>query len=390
MAGGAMLSVAWHGQADAQAHWSQHRDSALGVVSNGMPAPNAADCGMASELPMARVHLPLLGDAPGAAMLAGAPQDEAAPQALRDLAHAAAPLLYETWCSDSVLRSGRHRDVRFRCNDEVLFGSISVEETDLPPQAQAYMQEHNATPLTAAAYAAYAAVFETLVQQGFDYLLRIWNYVPEIVAQRDGSERYWQFNSGRQAAFRAAGRSVSGAVPAACALGSAQGPLTVFFIATRRAPITLENPRQISAFNYPRQYGPSSPTFARGVCLDQLPTPYLFISGTASIVGHETLHRGDVVLQTRETLANLQAVVAQANRLEGLRSGRAHFVLAQLSLRVYLRHAEDFARVRDELMAAFADAPQRPPMVYVRADICRADLLVEIEASGGYPMTVAQ
>ena len=37
----------------------------------------------------------------------------------------------------------------------------------------------------------------------------------------------------------------------------------------------------------------------------------LFVSGTASIVGHETQHRGDVVAQTRETLANLSSVLAE-------------------------------------------------------------------------------
>src|SRR3546814_13424709 len=38
----------------------------------------------------------------------------------------------------------------------------------------------------------------------------------------------------------------------------------------------------------------------------------LFISGTASIVGHQTLHAGNVAAQAHETLTNLQSIVGQA------------------------------------------------------------------------------
>ncbi len=109
----------------------------------------------------------------------------------------------------------------------------------------------------------------------------------------------------------------------------------------------------------------------------------LFVSGTASIVGHETLHAGDVVAQTRETLAKLEAVFAEANRVS--RSGRRH---RAASLKVYVRHPQDAARVRREVFAALGPAADAH---FLRADICRHDLLVEIEAiayadaAGGRP-----
>ncbi len=49
----------------------------------------------------------------------------------------------------------------------------------------------------------------------------------------------------------------------------------------------------------------------------------LFISGTASIVGHRSLHIGDTAAQTRETLTNIEALLGEANRL----AGGAHFDL---------------------------------------------------------------
>jgi len=125
------------------------------------------------------------------------------------------------------------------------------------------------------------------------------------------------------------------------------------------------------------------------VCIELEKTPYLFISGTASIVGHQTMHVGDVVLQTRETLNNLRAVIDAANQRYSLEDGSPRFTLAALNFRVYIRRSQDFDVVRAELVAAFGTEVPVPPIVYLRSDVCRPDLLVEIEAAGGYPMEVS-
>ena len=193
-------------------------------------------------------------------------------------------------------------------------------------------------------------------------------------------ERYRQFNVGRQDAFLSHGRSVIGNVPAACALGSAAGGLQIAFLAARAEPIGIENPRQVSAYHYPSQYGPRSPTFSRA-CLAHLGgRDLLFISGTASIVGHRTLHEGDVAAQARECLHNIQAVIAEANR----RAPGTDFRLDNLAYKVYVRRPEDLVKVRHEL-TQFIQAPVSA--VFLQADVCRADLLVEIEASGGHGVT---
>jgi enamine deaminase RidA (YjgF/YER057c/UK114 family) len=192
-------------------------------------------------------------------------------------------------------------------------------------------------------------------------------------------ERYHQFNIGRQDAFLAHGRSVIENVPAACALGSATGALTVAFLAVRAEVIGLENHRQVSAFSYPDQYGPRSPTFARAGLVRLNGRDMLFISGTASIVGHQSLHVGDVVAQTRESMANIAAIVVAANQ----RSDEAGFDLADLNYKVYVRNLADMAAVKQEIEAC-AGAPVRA--ICLRADVCRSELLVEIEASGGHPL----
>lgn len=99
----------------------------------------------------------------------------------------------------------------------------------------------------------------------------------------------------------------------------------------------------------------------------------LFISGTASIVGHQTVHPGDVAGQCCECIANIEAVLSEANRLR--RS--SPFALGDLLYRVYVREAGDFQIIRETLASLIGGAE----VVYLQADICRQELLLEIEAS---------
>ena len=162
-------------------------------------------------------------------------------------------------------------------------------------------------------------------------------------------------------------------VPAACAIGVQGGPLSVAFLAGRTPTLAIENPRPTSAYHYPRQYGAQSPTFSRASLALLHDQELLFLSGTASIVGHQTLHTGDVRSQTTETLANIEAVVAQTNLLV---QGARKFHLHDLQLRVYVRHADDVDAIRSVFAAHLAPDQQ---VRFLQADICRSDLDVEIE-----------
>ncbi|QFZ85542.1 hypothetical protein GFK26_23640 [Variovorax paradoxus] len=263
------------------------------------------------------------------------------------------------------VRSGTTGIARWRTDGHWLLGAIDLDEA---VEGQS---------LTELAQRAYRDLFRTLDQADTPHLQRIWNYLPRINADGGGLERYRQFNLGRQEAFFEAGRAAFEGAPAACALGIRQGALSIRFLAGRAAPLPVENPRQVSAYRYPETYGPRSPTFSRAALADigdgQVA---LFISGTASIVGHETVHHGDVREQTRETLRNLEAVIASAHA-----QTTARFSLDALDGVVYVRHPSDTEAVREVIEAALgAHAPMARHAVYLEADICRSDLLVEIEA----------
>jgi enamine deaminase RidA (YjgF/YER057c/UK114 family) len=283
----------------------------------------------------------------------------------------------EVWRSQETLESGRHGAIRYRQGETVLFGCVSLDE------AAGGVPHDERAPLQVTTEAAYQSIFELLETCGYQTVLRFWNYFPAINRESHNMERYRQFNIGRQDAFLARGRSVIANVPAACALGSASGGLHIAFLAARAKVIGVENPRQVSAYHYPSQYGPRSPTFARAGLVNLGGRDMLFISGTASIVGHQTLHHGDVVAQTRECLQNIAAIVAEANR----QAPDADFRLDTLAYKVYVRHSENLASVRRE-MAQFIGGPVS--VVFLQADVCRADLLVEIEASGGHAISPAQ
>ena len=283
----------------------------------------------------------------------------------------------EVWHGSGPLTQGQCGTIHYRHDEEVLFGVIVLSET-------MFEAGTDKTPLQQATESAYRQVFALLDKLRYPYLFRFWNYIADINTHSFGLERYRQFNQGRQDAFLAHGRDVVGNVPAACALGfgqgcSAQGPLTIAFLAGRVAPLNIENPRQISAYQYPQQYGPRSPTFSRASLVRLGLDEVLFVSGTASIVGHATLHPANVVAQTRETMTNIKAVLAEANRL----ASQPGFDLASLYYKVYVRHPADLAQIRAELAHCVGD---KLKAVYLQADVCRQELLLEIEATAAHPL----
>lgn len=275
--------------------------------------------------------------------------------------------LHERWLAEGTLQEGRSEGIHWRRNADVLYGVIELHEADVP------MAPEGASPLQAASQSVYERLFALLRQQEVPHLWRAWNYLGRINGESHGLERYRQFNLGRHAAFVNAHRETGGQVPAACAIGFDGGPLSVAFLAGTTPVVPVENPRQVSAWQYPAQYGPRAPTFSRAALVHPPAQEALFVSGTASIVGHETVHAGDVAAQCHETVRNLERVVQEANHLA---RSPTPFALERMSHRAYVRHAGDAATVQRTLQPLLGGAP----LVCVRADICRSDLLVEVES----------
>jgi chorismate lyase/3-hydroxybenzoate synthase len=206
-------------------------------------------------------------------------------------------------------------------------------------------------------------VFDRMIARardaGYPHLLRVWNHVRDINAVEDGLERYRSFCSGRHDAFARHGYTMRGDLPAASAVGMATGGVTTYFAASPTPARAIENPRQVPAYDYPPAYGPRSPSFSRATVGAGL----VFVSGTASVVGHETKHPGDIAAQLEETLVNLHAILGAAGARE-LRVAK-----------VYVRRPWDYPLIA----ARLEEAMPRTQKLFLRADICREDLLVEID-----------
>jgi enamine deaminase RidA (YjgF/YER057c/UK114 family) len=328
-----LLQRQWAGETRA----AREGTPVLAQVHFGRPLDDPADD---DATPTLNVHVPL-------DLIAGERQ-------CVDVLRAAGPVRFE--------RAG---DVTLATDDRLLFGSVRIDERD-------------AHGLRAAAHRAYTSIFALLDRSPCRFPLRFWNYVPHINAPLDGLERYRHFNVGRQEAFLAAQRAAFAGAPAACAIGSFSDALAVYFVAAAQAPIPIENPRQISAYHYPADYGPRSPTFSRATLYPR-DLPALFISGTASIVGHRSEHPGDPLAQTRETFVNLRAVVEGANT----RLSKPVFALDALTYTVYVRRSADLDVIRTQFLREVGEqSAAARSALFLRGDICRAELLVEIEATG--------
>lgn len=279
----------------------------------------------------------------------------------------------EVWSGTAPVRLGLSDGIRHADNGEVLFGWLQLAESTL-------------APIEAATQKAYADIQRLLERLGFPHWLRVWNYLTDITGGTGDAERYRQFTAGRYRAL-AVHPHFERQLPAATGIGLRRGPeagrgLIIYFLASRRPGLQIENPRQTSAFRYPREYGVKSPSFSRATLQHWRDRSVLFLSGTASIVGHATHGAGDANRQLDETLANIDALLAHATQLHF--PGAAKTGFTPHSFKVYVRSSEVLAeiggRLRTELSASV-------PITVLEGDLCRRDLLLEIEALYYRPTT---
>jgi hypothetical protein len=203
--------------------------------------------------------------------------------------------------------------------------------------------------------------------------IRFWNYVPGILDwMHPGLDRYMAFNRGRHAAFSRSWHRThfECAIPAASGVGIEGEDLVIDALASESGGTAIDNPRQRASWRYSRRYGPRPPCFARGTLTTIDGATRLLVSGTASIVGEESRHPGNVRAQVDEIVRNLEALIVNAG-------GCAAHPLAQLTdARVYVVRREDGDFVERALRSRTAPGV-RIEMALAR--VCRRELLVEIE-----------
>jgi chorismate lyase/3-hydroxybenzoate synthase len=212
---------------------------------------------------------------------------------------------------------------------------------------------------------AYGRIRSELIARGAVHPVRLWNHIPGIhEPMGDGLDRYMVFNAGRYEALSewfGGDQAFDTRVASASGVGHRGRDLVIHCLASDRPGRAVDNPRQTAPYRYSHKYGPLPPCFARATLVEDGGQPLVLVGGTASIVGEESVHLGDLTRQTEETLVNLAALAPLAGYRE---------------LRVYYPDPERLDELRDLLDGAF---PRAERIEWVRADLCRSELLVEIE-----------
>jgi len=268
-----------------------------------------------------------------------------------DLESFDAPAPLEIWQVEGLVTHGRVGDVQWSSGEGWLFAAVTLDE-----------HAHGGPRDTASV--AYAQLCDFVAARRERHVQRIWNYLGNINLGEGDGERYKRFCEGRAEGM---GPFFADGFPAATAIGhhAANPRLQVYLLACDEPGQRVENPRQVSAWRYPRQYGRTPPSFARAMTLPG--GDALAISGTAAVVGHASAHEDDLLAQLDETLVNLEALLASAGMPIGFDT--------QSPLKAYVRHPVDAPLVRDFLQRRLPGVP----VLLLHGDICRSELLVEID-----------
>jgi chorismate lyase/3-hydroxybenzoate synthase len=232
----------------------------------------------------------------------------------------------------------------------------------------------DADVLTACVREAYVSIGSALAAAS-RHPIRFWNFVPGIGDRFGDLDRYMVFNRGRYDALSLwhplASRSrLDTSLATSSAVGVDADDLVIDCLASTTPGRAVENPRQISSWCYSPCYGPRPPCFARATIAMIDGVSWLLVGGTASIVGEESRHEEALDDQLDETFRNLAALVGSVCRA-------GDDPLSRISdARVYIARAADAGTVVSMVTSRMRAAH---PVEFVRATICRPELLVEIE-----------
>lgn len=270
--------------------------------------------------------------------------------------------LIEAWWYQGPVHYREHGQARIaECAD---FAVVTVE---LPDTETGDFQQ-----LTLEAY---RELLTATRATGLPHMIKIWNYFDRINHGKGDNEKYRRFSVGRAVAFDEFDVR-DDELPTGTAIGSHGGhKLCLIALISHHVLHRFENPRQVSAYQYPVKYGPKSPKFSRAGVVSMGRQKLFMLSGTASVVGHESAHPHDMDSQTAETFLNLKCLSQTATSL-AVSQPDADWEQSSV-LRVYLRQSEDLPFVLNQFHEVLGRDTTN--VSFLQGDICRDELMIEID-----------
>lgn len=271
----------------------------------------------------------------------------------------------EIWTSSSKVSYGVFNNIKYANDGENLFACISEidKETDMEILGEII----------------YDKLFNMLDMSKYRNVYRIWNYMSNITGlDYKDRERYKTFCSGRSISYEKNKINNNGILPAATCIGDESYLVNVFFLfSLNLIGNNIENPNQVPAYIYPKQYGNKSPLFSRATYCSRKNNHFeLYISGTASIVGHNSVFIDNPEKQCLQIFENLKSLISKENLLRyGIKD---EMTLRDLDcVKVYIKNKKDYHVIRE--ICSYILNPEAF-VAYFEGNVCRGNLLVEIEA----------
>jgi hypothetical protein len=244
---------------------------------------------------------------------------------------------------------------------------------------------------------AFREMIDLLKHEGISInnVIRQWNYIGEILrvekVESEVVQNYQVFNEVRNL-FYSRYRKVPG-YPAATGIGSSFPGVSIDFYAIQEISdinnVAINNESQHNPYAYGQdvlvgtsilnQKVKQPPQFERSRLISTPRNATLFLSGTASIIGQETIGCGDLRKQIQTTIDNIR-ILGGSSRL-GAYIDKERFASKRYGvLRVYVKNEEDFIEAKQICNKLHPNVP----IAFVKADVCRDDLLIEIEGEEVY------
>ncbi len=222
----------------------------------------------------------------------------------------------------------------------------------------------------------------------FSDIVRQWNYIEDIIgfttSKESKMQNYQLFNDIRTLYYSPV--DFPNGYPAATGIGTNTGGIVIDFTAASPCKsnriIPMSNPRQVDAHKYSQKAligiafedkKKGSPKFERAKVLTTQDSGQVYISGTAAILGQKTKAGKNARDQTRTTLENISRLISADN----LKAHGINIITGSKPsyIRVYVKNEADIPDVKETCRAYLGEVPS----LYLVSDICRKDLLVEIE-----------
>lgn len=277
--------------------------------------------------------------------------------------------------SDQTVEFKSECEHRYAVIESEIYGRLVFTEGVLPVDISA--------PIMDQSREVFAVIGAILEREGLSVsdISRQWNYIEQITGMRGERQNYQEFNDARTE-FYASGDWGEG-YPAATGIGTSFGGVMVEIDAAHliggRA-VSLDNSLQVAAHEYSRNVlvGSkilSTPKFERAKAIDYgNGNVKVYISGTAAIRGEQSLSGVGIVEQTVATLENIEWLCSVDNlRHYGIEcSGGVSYKV----FRVYLKFRSDYLVAREIIEKRYGVGL---PVAYLLTDVCREELLVEVE-----------